>query len=369
MQFEKVKKKLGFGCMRLPMRGRAADDAEFSAMIDCFLENGFNYFDTAHGYLGGESERAIRRCLISRYPRESFVLADKLTENFFGKKEDIRPFFDSQLACCGVDYFDFYLMHAQNAQNFQKFRRYNAYETAFALKDEGKIGHVGISFHDSPAVLGDILTAYPALEFVQLQFNYADYDSANVQSRRCLEVCRAHNKPVIVMEPVKGGTLARLPQEAEKIFASLHGGSPASYAVRFAAGFDGIFMVLSGMSDLEQMRENVSFMKDFVPLSDEEQAAILRVRAVLSKQNFIPCTACRYCTDGCPARISIPDLFSCLNQKRIYRDWNSDVYYRNHTGAGRGKASDCIGCGQCERVCPQHLEIRSLLKKVAEQFE
>lgn len=368
MQFEKVKGRLGFGCMRLPMTGAEVDGKQFCDMADEFLSNGFNYFDTAHGYIGGKSETAIRDCVVKRHPRESFTLTDKLTENFFQSEKDIRPQVEKQLKRCGVEYFDFFLMHAQNAGNYEKYRRCNAYETAFALKREGKVNHVGLSFHDSAEMLERILTDFPEVELVQLQFNYADYESANVQSRRCYEVCRKHQKPVVVMEPVKGGSLANLPPEADAIFRSLNGGSNASYAIRFAAQHEGIFMVLSGMSDRAQMKDNLATMKNFRPLDERETAALLNVRAVLAGKDFVPCTACRYCTDGCPRRISIPDLFACLNQKRLYRDWNSDVYYTNYT-SGRGKASDCIACGKCEKACPQHLEIRKLLKKVAEQFE
>ncbi len=369
MYFEKVKKNFGFGCMRLPMKLGRVDEKQFCEMVDAFLAAGFNYFDTAHGYLGGKSETAIRECLVKRHPRESYTLTDKLTENYFRREEDIRPFFQKQLAACGVEYFDFYLMHAQNAGNYEKYRACRAYETAFSLKEEGKVHHVGISFHDTPETLDRILTDYPQLEVVQLQFNYADYENPGVQSRRCYEVCRKHGKPVIVMEPVKGGTLANLPEKAAEVFKELGGGSPASYAIRFAAGFEGIFMVLSGMSTREQMADNLSFMGDFRPLDERERAAVGRVRAILCEQEFIPCTACRYCTDGCPKKISIPDLFSCMNQKKRYKDWNSDVYYSNFTQGGRGKASDCIACGQCERACPQHLKIRELLREVAKQFE
>ena len=368
MAFEKVTGNFGFGCMRLPMTGREVDYPQFCDMADEFLSSGFNYFDTAHGYLGGKSETAIRDCVSARHERESFSLTDKLTENFFHKEADIRPFFENQLQWCGVEYFDFYLMHAQNAINYHKYRRCNAYETAFKLKEEGKIKHVGISFHDKATVLDKILTDFPELEVVQIQFNYADYESHSVQSRLCLETCQKHGKPVIVMEPVKGGNLAKLPPEADKVFRDLGGGSNASYAIRFAAEQKGVFMVLSGMSDRAQMRDNLSFMKDFAPLTEEEERAVLHVRALLAGKDFIPCTACRYCTDGCPKQISIPDLFACMNQKKLYKDWNSDVYYSNYTKE-RGRASDCIACGKCEKSCPQHLEIRKLLKQVAKQFE
>ena len=365
---EGIGKNFGFGCMRLPMQGEEMDKEQFCRMIDLFLSEGFCYFDTAHGYLQGKSELAIRECLAARYPRERYILTDKLTAPYFKKKEDIRPFFESQLAACGVEYFDFYLMHAQSKDIFEHFKRCQAYEEALALKEEGKIKHFGISFHDKAEVLEQILKEYPQIEVVQIQFNYVDYEDPAVQSRRCYEVCRKYGKPVIVMEPVKGGNLVNLPEEAKKILEDLHGGSPASYAIRFAAGFEGIMMVLSGMSNLEQMQDNLSYMKDFVPLSEKEMDAIRGVRKVFASMQLIPCTACRYCTDGCPKKISIPDLFACMNAKKIYHDWNASFYYGLHTKNG-GKASDCIGCGRCEKSCPQHLPIRKLLKDVTKEFE
>lgn len=368
-QMDKVKKNFGFGCMRLPMNGDQVDIAETTRMVDEFLAQGFNYFDTAHGYIGGKSELALKECLTSRYPREAYSLTDKLTDSYFKTEADIRPFFESQLEACGVDYFDFYLMHAQNADNFKKFKACRAYETAFALKAEGRIRHVGLSFHDRAEVLDQILTEYPQIEVVQIQFNYLDYDDIAVQSRKCYEVCRKHGKPVLVMEPVKGGSLVNLPEEAKKVLDDLHGGSPASYAIRFAAGFPGMMMVLSGMSNMEQMKDNLSYMRDFKPLNETELAAVNKVQEIFHKMNMIPCTACRYCVEGCPKQISIPDLFAIMNIKQLHHDWNADYYYEEvHTAPGR-RASDCLKCGKCEKTCPQHLPIRKLLEEVAKEFD
>jgi len=367
--FPEVKKKFGFGCMRLPMDGEKVDYAEFTKMVDEFMAQGFNYFDTARVYLGGQRETAIRDCISKRYPRESFILTDKLSGALFNSEEEVRPLFEKQLESCGVDYFDFYLMHAQTKTIFEKYKKCRAYEQAFELKKEGKIKHVGLSFHDTADVLDEILNEYPEVEAVQIQLNYIDFDDPAVQARLCYEVCCKHNKPVIVMEPVKGGSLVNLPEQGKAILDELHGGSTASYAIRFAAGFDNIFMVLSGMSDMAQMNDNLSYMKDFKPLNEEEKQAIAKVCDVIRSTHLIPCTACRYCTDGCPKHILIPDLFSCMNAKQLYRDWNSDYYYNEVYTKNHGKASDCIGCGKCEKSCPQHLPIRELLKDVAKTFE
>lgn len=260
-------------------------------------------------------------------------------------------------------------MHAQGLTNYDHFKACRAYETALELKREGKIRHFGISFHDRAEVLEQILGEYPEIEVVQIQFNYLDYEDPAVQSRKCYEVCVRHGKPVIVMEPVKGGKLVDLPEEARAVLDGMHGGSPASYAIRFAAGFQGILMVLSGMSNMAQMRDNLSFMQDFQPLNEDELAAVEQVREIFHSEHLIPCTACRYCTDGCPKHIAIPDLFATLNSKQLHHRWNADFYYNEvHTAPGR-RASDCVKCGKCEQVCPQHLPIRQLLEDVAKEFE
>ena len=370
--FPEIHGNFGFGCMRLPMQDGKVDYAEFCRMADAFVEAGFNYFDTAHGYISGQSETAIRDCVSGRYDRSRFLLTDKLTEPYFNRQEDIRPFVLKQLELCGVSYFDFYLMHAQDHNNYKKFQRCRAYETAQELKREGLIRHVGISFHDKAEMLDRILTDHPEIEIVQIQFNYVDYEDASVESRKVYEVCEKHGKPVIVMEPVKGGSLVKLPPEADSILRDLGGGSNASYAIRFAASFPKMAMVLSGMSDLAQMRDNLSAMKDFQPLTAREMIAVQNVCAIFKGQNLIPCTSCRYCVDEnqCPKGIRIPDVFAALNAHEAFHDWNTGFYYNSVlTGDGHGKASECIRCGKCERVCPQHLPIRELLRKAAEAFE
>lgn len=370
MELENAKKRFGFGCMRLPMKDGHVDIEQFKQMTDLFMDNGFNYFDTAHGYINGESEKAIKVALTSRYPRESYLLTNKLTEPYFHKEEDIVPFFKSQLDLCGVEYFDNYLMHAQNARNFEHFKRCRAYETAFELKRRGYIRHVGISFHDSPEVLDRILSEYPQIEMVQIQFNYLDYVSETVQSKKCYDVCVKHNKPIIIMEPVKGGTLVNLPEECKAMFDNLHNGSYASYAVRFCLHHPQVAMVLSGMSNLEQMEDNIKTTKDFVDLNETELKTIENVRNVIIDKNAVPCTRCRYCVEEnhCPKNIDIPELFLALNARRAFHDWSASSRYRAKT-EGKGKASDCIKCGMCERICPQHLHIRDLLEITKNEFE
>lgn len=363
-----AKKNFGFGCMRMQMKGSEVDLSEFTRMVDAFMGAGFNYFDTAHVYINGQSETALKECLTSRYKRESYILTNKLSPSNFNSQEEIRPLLDLQLSACGVEYFDFWLMHAMNAELFAKYKACRAFETALELKEEGKIKHLGISFHDKAEVLRQILSEYPEIEAVQIQFNYADFEDENIESRKCYEVCREFNKPIIVMEPVKGGALVNLPKEASEVLNSLKGGSNASYAIRFAAGFEGVFMVLSGMGNMAMMQDNLSFMTDFKPLSDAELEAIKKVCDILKNQDTIPCTDCKYCVEGCPKDIKIPELFSIYNNKKQLKENSSKSDYEKLT-EGKGKASDCIECKACESACPQHLEITKLLKEVAEEFE
>ena len=352
--FPEIHGNFGFGCMRLPMKNGEVDHELFCRMADTFIDAGFNYFDTAHGYIGGKSEIAIRECVAKRYPREKFLLTNKLTTPYFNKHEDIRPFFEQQLQWCGVDYFDFYLMHAQDKNNYQKYKRCKAYETCYALKQEGLIRHFGISFHDKADVLDMILTEHPEIEIVQIQFNYVDYEDASVESRKVYEICEKHGKPVIVMEPVKGGSLVNLPADADKILRDLNGGSNASYAIRFAASFPNMAMVLSGMSDMSQMQDNVGAMKDFKPLDETEMAAVQNVCDIFRSLNLIPCTSCRYCIEEneCPKGIRIPDLFSALNAHEAFHNWNTGYYYNNIiTGGGHGKASEVNAKRYVRSIC------------------
>lgn len=362
MPFEKIKGTLGFGCMRLKMTDGKVDYPEFEAMIDRFLDAGFNYFDTAHGYIDGMSETAIRDCLVARHNREKFVLANKLSAWLIEKEEDILPYFENQLKCCGVEYFDFYLFHCMNREIYAKHQSFNSFDKIKELKGQGKIKHIAMSFHDTADVLDMILTEQPYMEAVQLQFNYLDYDDPGVQSKACYDVAVKHGKKVMIMEPVKGGALVNLPDKAAKLLDGLGGGSYASYALRFAASFPEVFMVLSGMGSTEMMNDNINTFSDFKPFAEEEFKATDRVREIIREVRQIPCTGCRYCTDVCPKHIPVPEIFSAYNKYlggKITKSEAKASMPKEHT------ARDCIKCGKCEKNCPQSISIREQLEKIA----
>ena len=341
-------------------------------MVDTFLERGFEYFDTAWMYHEHTSELAVRECLVKRYPRECFKLATKLPVFSLTCAEDMQKIFDKQCEKCGVEYFDNYLLHNLNSGDYNLVQEYDAFGFARKLKEQGKIRHYGFSFHDTPELLDKILCDHPDAEFVQLQINYLDWESEGVQSRRLWEVARKHGKPIIVMEPVKGGTLANVPEEAAGLFKAKNKDlSVPGWALRFAAGLDGVFMVLSGMSSMAQLEDNTFIMQNFSPLDEKELETVKKVTSIIKGTGAIACTACRYCTENCPMNIPIPDYFSLYNLEIIENKdrWTPQQNYYENYARSYGKASDCIKCGACEEHCPQHLQIRDLLEKVAEKFE
>ncbi|MCM1082891.1 MAG: aldo/keto reductase [Clostridium sp.] len=370
-------KKLGFGLMRLPLLDKndaaSIDLEETKRMVDTFIEKGFTYFDTAWMYCGFASEKATKEALVDRYPRDKYTLATKLHSGFFDSLEDRDKVFNAQLENTGAGYFDYYLIHGIDAGSYPKYEQFDCFNWLRDKKKQGLVKHMGLSFHDTPALLDEILTKYPDMEFVQLQINYLDWESEWIHSRACYEIANKHNIPVIVMEPVKGGTLAKLPDEAEKLLKDYDpDASAASWAVRFAASLDNVMMVLSGMSSMEQMQDNLSYMSDFKPMTEEEKALCFKVADIINAQTAVPCTACSYCTEGCPMKIAIPQYFSMYNEdmrEAEDKGWTANLSNYQLVSQNFGKASACVACGQCESVCPQHLPIIEHLKSVAERYE
>lgn len=363
--------KLGFGLMRLPKLSDGSIDIEQTkVMVDLFMEAGFTYYDTAYVYDNGESEKAARAALVDRYPRESYTLCTKLCAWAGDHNEAAaRQQFYTSLERTGAGYFDYYLLHALQRSNYKVYDEYHIWDFVKEQKGKGLIKNYGFSFHADAELLEELLNAHPDVDFVQLQINYADWDNPGVEARKCWEIARKHGKPVTIMEPVKGGALADPVPEVQEILKSANpDASLASWAIRFAASLDGIITVLSGMSDIEQMKDNISFMKNFKPLSEEEQSVIRKAQTVLEGDKAIPCTACHYCTEGCPKNIPIPEIFSVKNRQRGNAAFRGRREYTIAT-EGRGRASDCIGCGQCENACPQQINVITRLKDCAAQFE
>lgn len=370
-------KKLGFGLMRLPSLDEndpsKIDIEQVKQMVDTFIENGFTYFDTAWMYCGFNSENAAREALVKRHDRQTYTLATKLHSGFIQTKEDRDKIFNEQLKKTGVEYFDYYLLHDINTHSIETYEKLDCFTWIQEKKKQGLVKTIGFSFHDGPELLEKVLQEHPEFEFVQLQINYLDWDSVGVQSRQCYEVATKYHKPVIVMEPVKGGTLAKVPEKVENMYKEYHPDmSVPSWAIRFAASLDNVMMVLSGMSNMAQLEDNISYMRDMQPLHDDEYQLIRQAVDIINSTIAIPCTGCSYCTEGCPMHIAIPKYFSLYNadlQEVEEKGWTPQGEYYNNLTKTFGKASECIGCGQCENVCPQHLPIIEDLQKVAQHFE
>ncbi len=376
MDMQNNTKKLGFGLMRLPLvdpgdRTRI-DMPQLIRMVDAFLESGFLYFDTAYMYHGYTSESAVREALVRRHPRDSYMLATKMPTMFLKTKDGLERIFNEQLAKCGVEYFDYYLLHNLGAYHYAVAKELGAFEFIQKKKEEGRILHTGFSFHDTADVLDDVLTAHPEVDMVQLQLNYLDWESESIQSRKCYETARAHQKPIVGMEPVKGGTLAALPPPAEKLLRDVAPRrSPSSWAIRFAASHEGVELILSGMSELAQLLENTETMGDFSPMTDAEFAIVGQVAAMLQNSAAIPCTACGYCEETCPKQIPIRRYFSLYNAEKhaLNKGFSTQQTYYENVVATFPTPSDCIRCNECETQCPQHLPVPDLLEDVAKAFE
>ncbi|MDR1834553.1 MAG: aldo/keto reductase [Fusobacteriaceae bacterium] len=365
--------KLGFGVMRPPMIGKDVDIQQLKTMTDEFLAAGFSYFDTAWGYLDGKSEEALKTVLVERHPRERFQLATKMPAFMAKSAEEARAMLQTSLARTGAGYFDFYLLHNLGGVRSAKFEEYGIWDYVFEQKAKGILKHVGFSFHDNADTLDEILQKHPEAEFVQLQINWADWDSEAVQSRKCYETARKHGKPVVIMEPVKGGMLASPPAPVEEILKRADAGATfPSWALRFAGSLQGLVTVLSGMSDIGQMEENVETFKNFRSLTDAERKVLEEAQKALAAIPTIPCTACRYCQKDCPSGVAIPEIFQQMNNHELFYKGNrkkarASYFWVRH--GLHGEASKCVECGQCEAVCPQHIPVMAKLKEAVALFE
>ena len=363
--------KLGFGLMRLPQKNDEIDLERVCDMVDAYMNAGLNYFDTAYVYHGGKSEVAARECIVKRYPRESFMLATKLPAWSIKDYSDRDRIFNEQCERAGVDYFDFYLLHSiEDGSNYDTYEKFDCFNWGIQKKQEGKIKHLGFSYHGTPELLTKVLDLHPEIEFVQIQLNYLDWTNPVIRSGELYDILHERNIPMIIMEPVKGGTLANLkPEFEDKLKAVRPDKSIASWALRYVASLDGVMTILSGMSNEEQMADNLSTFTNFEALNEEEKRVLDEVTAGMLNIPQIGCTSCRYCTDGCPMEIKIPDIFRVMNTIRLYNDeWRAKNYYNQLITTG-GRAGDCIECGQCEGVCPQHLPIIELLKEASEKLD
>ncbi|HII08906.1 MAG TPA: 4Fe-4S dicluster domain-containing protein [Methanosphaera sp.] len=370
-------KNMGFGMMRLPLTDKddfkSVDQEQVNKMVDTFMEAGFNYFDTAYPYHDGVSEVAFRKAVVERYPRDSFVVADKLPLFLITKDEELEPIFTEQLERTGLEYFDYYLLHNVSGFSEAGFVGVNSFEFALKKKEEGKIKHLGFSTHANAEYIENIIKQHPELEFIQLQINYLDWENEGVESRKCYEVAKKYDLPIIIMEPLKGGFLVDVPDEAAKMMEDFNGEKPMSWALRYVASLDGVFMVLSGASTIEQMEENIKIMDDFKSITSEEKEIISDVVDIINSQITVSCTKCNYCVNSCPQHINIPKLFDLYNNQKIENNVEftavGNAYVNYSKIEGNGLASDCIACGLCVKECPQHINIPEVMKDVKKEFE